>query len=819
MNKGLKTIIKSIALSFLMLLVLKSNAQVKLLSEVEITDEALYFDGVQDKNSTKNTATSSYDYAYGKSINPHGDCIKTYKQFVFLTWYRGGKGDRHVMLTRYNTVSGTMKTIEFPHQHTGYNGKWWIGETHNTIAIGICPRNGTIHLAYDMHAYGNSGPFLNDYFRYSYSQSNVADIADDEFTLDKFVKDPIDGDYRHCTMSGVRNPANFSRMTYPKFFLNTEGELFLTMRRGSSHDGGQAFIKYDDAASKWGLFKQVTTLGAKAKGETHDWSIYGQMKFSNGKMRLGFQRRLRNTSDKYQYQNGVYYAYSDDPTGASQWKNYKGEPMTFPLVKAAEVLIIEPGDWVKTTQKDKVYIVGGFDFEVTDRGDEHIVSMVKDNQFKVTKKLHTYRKAGDAEFKTVTYNAGSELYAAGNDIYVIGLKNGRANVVKTVGGTSNFKQVYQHSSGLTFDKGVVHINNGKLFYYLLKKGGSGDKRSTYLQVFDLDIDTTTTDTSRDLSFKNVYNNQEIELGASLSIEANVGSAFKEVTLWSGSTNLGTKTSAPFVWSGHSILTDMNEDSYTFKLVAKDSDDVVVERTVIIKTKIPSSNVFTGQGRYKFYNPNKLKWMGFDVATDDALVTDMGDADNNKFNVVANGEKYNIFTNDNQKVVVIETSSGFTSKLADPSKEVLASGDALFSFEETEAGSEKYFITSGAVDSGSGNNYRLNVKSGGTDIGRGTTGLPNYQWEVTKIGDLVSGVETQNVHNQELKVYPNPAKDILYFEGYVIKSAKVYSLSGKLLHSYVVNSNQISIPQLKSGLYLLKLEDNKGQAYSNKLVVE
>ena len=467
-----------------------AKAQVQLVSEIKVTDEALYFDGVKDQSSTNKDVNTPYDYAYGQSINPHGDCIKTYKEYVFMTWWRGGKEDRHMMLTRYNTKTGSVKTIEFPHQHTGLTGKWWIGETHNTIAIGISPLNGSIHLAFDMHAYRNTGVFTNDYFRYSYSQNNVAEIADDEFTLDKFVKDPIDGDYRHCTMNGVRNPDNFSRMTYPAFFLNNDGELFLKMRRGSSYDGAMVFIKYDEAASKWGLFKNITALGAKSKGETHDWSIYGNLKFSAGKMRLGFQRRLRNGDDKYQYQNGVYYAYCDDPTGASQWKNHKGEPMTFPLVKAEEVLVMEPGDWVNTIEKDQVYIVGGFDFEVTERGDEHIVSQVKDKQYNVTKKLHTYRKAGGSEFTTVEYDAGSSLYVAGNDIYVIGLKNGRANIVKTKGGTSDFQLVYQHSAGLTFDKGVVHIDNGKLYYYLLKSGGSGAKRTTYLQVFDLNIDTS-----------------------------------------------------------------------------------------------------------------------------------------------------------------------------------------------------------------------------------------------------------------------------------------------------------------------------------------
>ena len=163
------------------------KAQVTLESEIHITDLAMYFTGVKNQNSTRQSFTEPYDYAYGRTLTPHGDCIKSYKQFVFMTWYRGGKSDRHVMLTRYNTETKSMKTIEFPHQHTGFKGKWWIGETHNIIAIGISPLNGTIHMVYDMHAY-NKTSLPNDFFNYSVSKKNMAFVPDAEFTLDKFVQ-------------------------------------------------------------------------------------------------------------------------------------------------------------------------------------------------------------------------------------------------------------------------------------------------------------------------------------------------------------------------------------------------------------------------------------------------------------------------------------------------------------------------------------------------------------------------------------------------------------------------------------------------------
>lgn len=451
----------------------------------------MYFNGERNQNSTNNSETTPHDYAYGRTLTPHGDCLKTYKNFVFMSWYRGGKSDRHVMLTRYNIETGSIKTIEFPHQYTGFKAKWWIGETHNTIAIARSPKNGTIHMVYDMHAYTNSGLFANDYFRYSYSVENVAELPDDEFTLDKFVKDPVDEDYKHTTMDGVRNAPKYDRFTYPQFFLSNEGELFLTARDGTSHDGAQAFIKYDATAKKWENFFYFNALGAASKGETNDWSIYGSMKYVNGKIRIGFQRRLRNGSDKYQYQNGVYHAYSDDPTGASGWKNHKGELITFPLVKAEEALVFEPDDLVETTVKDNVNIVGGLNWTVTDNGDVHIISKVTDKENNVVKNIHSYKPNGASEFIISTDFSGAEsLYTSGSDVFVIGLNSsGRPFVDRTVGGTNSFIWVYEQTSGRQFNKGKVYISNGKLYYYLLetKPNNNHDVRTTYLQVIDLNV--------------------------------------------------------------------------------------------------------------------------------------------------------------------------------------------------------------------------------------------------------------------------------------------------------------------------------------------
>lgn len=464
------------------LLAMLVPAHAAFVSETKITDKAMFFDGNKVTNKHTENNPNGYDYIFGNALSPHGDCIKVYKHFVFMTWYQGGKENRHVMLSRLNTKTGVLKTIEFPHQHTGFKGKWWIGETHNTIAVGISPKNDTIHLLYDMHRNGRVPMFTNDYLRYSYSIEGAATASDESFGLNLFVNSKA-GHYKHLEFAGIDDVATTKLLTYPAFFTGDNGDLFMKMRYGFSRNGKMLFARYD--GEQWHGYYDFNRVLASEHGSEYDWGLYGDFKFVDGKFRVAFQRRLKNLNDKFLYQDGIYYAYSDDPTGVSNWKGPNGQAIEIPVVNAELIKIAEPGAWAKTTKKDQVSITHGFDFTVTDRGDEHFVSQVKDLEFDVVKNLHTYRKAGTKTFKTVEYNLNGQLYTSGNNVYLIGLKDGYVNIAKAKGGTTDFEVVYQHKSGLKFDKGVLYVADGKVYYFLKQADGTGDTRTLYLQVFDL----------------------------------------------------------------------------------------------------------------------------------------------------------------------------------------------------------------------------------------------------------------------------------------------------------------------------------------------
>ena len=500
--------LKMLLFSTTLLTAFTLHAQVTLKQQVKITDEGLHFDGRNLDFSNVGTPDTGekYDFFFGPNISAHGDAVKTYKHYVFMTWYKGGKSERNVMLSRYNTLSGELSTIEFPHRHTGFRGDPLVGESHNTIGLSVSPKNGTIHMVYDMHAYVDDdesgrfkGRFVDDFFRYSFSVPGAADVPDDEFTLEKFVKDTSEvsqgtDDFKHLTMTGnLEDKDNFSALTYPKFYKSKEGELLHYMRWGGNNNGAYVFNRYDAETETWSTFTKFNENNQKLKGNPYNWGLYGNMKYVNGKLRVGFQQRSNDNSDKYKYQNGVYYAYSDHPDGFGDWKNHKGEPMTWPLINSDEIKVFEPGDYVSHTDANSVYIVGSFDWTVTEKGDIHIISKVRSTDRSRPDYeevyIHSYKPAGAEDFIISTdFTGASEIYTSGDNVYIVGLEGGRPYVEKAQGGTNNFVRVYEASDGPTFDHGTLYIKDGKVYYYLMERT-SGNAMPLYLQIIDLDLES------------------------------------------------------------------------------------------------------------------------------------------------------------------------------------------------------------------------------------------------------------------------------------------------------------------------------------------
>ena len=797
------------------------TAQVVFEREVKITDIGLHFNGSKiGSTSSDNGNSNSYDFYFGRNISAHGDCIKTYGDYVFMTWYKGGKQDRNVMLTRYNTKTGTAATIEFPHRHTGYQNKWWIGESHNTIAVGISPLNGTIHLLYDMHAYSASRPsngsLSNDYFRYSYSVTNAASVSDAEFTLDKFVKNS-QGGYKHLRLTGSENQNEFVALTYPKFFLNDAGDIFMYMREGGNNNGAYKFSKYSASTSTWSRFTQFNVLGAKSNSAvTFNWGLYGNMKYVNGKMRIGFQRRSANNNDKYLYQNGVYYAYSDDQSGASNWKNHRGQSFSLPLYDADVIKVMEPGDYVQTTQANKVYIVGSFDWTVTENGDVHIISKVKDNQYNVTKYLHTYKPAGATNFITsVNPVGGSSLYTSGDSVFIIGLKNNRVFVQKAVGGTNNFTTVYQATSGRTFDHGKVYINNGKLYYYLMEKK-SGTAQPLYLQIIDLGIEDSPMPFAVNLITPT--DNQTFKQDHIVPLYATATADEGEITkvsFFADGTLLSEDNTKPysFDWTPNAL------GPYTVKAVAYKTGGASITSSEATITVVAVDKSDLTNDVYRLRNMATGKFLtDAGVSAGAASMSDSAEAQNTHWTFIPSGDYFNI---DSEAFGILRATgdgfSGGANLVVSTSKSPPAGdtdktftihyndSDDTFRFEARNNSKYLYHATDGSV---------VNISVAETDA--------RSKWKAISTSQSLS-IEDQTLSTTSIQLFPNPAEDqfTVLLNGVNNANVMIYSMLGKVIYQKTMTSGRIDIEnngRFKTGIYLIKVIDKQQRVFHSKLMI-
>ena len=87
----------------------------------------------------------------------------------------------------------------------------------------------------------------------------------------------------------------------------------------------------------------------------------------------------------------------------------------------------------------------------------------------------------------------------------------------------------------------------------------------------------------------------------------------------------------------------------------------------------------------------------------------------------------------------------------------------------------------------------------------------------KINDEVLAVNDATKGN--IKLYPNPVKDILKLNlpnGEKISTIEVYNTLGQKVSDFG-NVEEINLKQLKAGVYIINMKNNKGKTYSSKIV--
>jgi hypothetical protein len=453
---------------FSLVFVAITNAQqltATLEEESIIADNALFFDGTKHSDTNPDG-----NYRFANRISPHGDCIDVVGGFVFVTWYKGGFDNRHLMLSRKNLddPNADWVTIEFPHQHIGWQGNPNIGDSHNTAAIGICTIDETIHILYDMHAYTENA-YPDDFFNYSVSIPNAAFVPDAEFNLSLF----------NPKQDFLKAGQNYDRVTYPGLHRADDGSLVTRYRRGGSGNGDIWMASYNGSSwsNNWLYSDGSIPLPDR-------YSLYGQEKFLHGTFYSIFSIRYAQ-NDNYTNNNGLYFASTDaiPVTQSNQWKDVNGGSVSMPIGVADAVKIAEPSDDYGTTDAPRT----SFDpaFTVTESGAIHAVTRV-DNA-----NVHYYRGVGETAFSSNSGGAipfpqvRGDIFSHNNYVFMVELLGGKPVIKATPEGENNWEIIY---SAITEPTSFRHfdavLEEDKLYVYLMENT-PGDACPLHLQVFNL----------------------------------------------------------------------------------------------------------------------------------------------------------------------------------------------------------------------------------------------------------------------------------------------------------------------------------------------
>ena len=238
--------------------------------------------------NTALTIVSYGGYLNGESFQQDG--IVSYQSYQYAAFWNAS---RHVVLARRALPSGTWSTFEF----TDYSLS--ADDAHNTISLGICPGDGTLHLSFDHHS-------NNQHYRKSIA-GLVTNPSTATWTASSFS----------AVTSSLVGSTTVALVTYPRFVTEPDGnKMLFEARIGTSGSGDEYLWEYDSATHAW------SSLGLYISGIADSLNAYLHgLSYPRGGSRLHLSWCWRETPDA-STNHDLLYIYSDDH--GRTWKNNTG---------------------------------------------------------------------------------------------------------------------------------------------------------------------------------------------------------------------------------------------------------------------------------------------------------------------------------------------------------------------------------------------------------------------------------------------------------------------------------------------------------------
>ena len=201
-------------------------------------------------SSVVDPAGLTMDGTYGPLIN--GLSFQQYpiaslNGYQYVVYY---DGERRVCVGRRKVPALKWEVIRF--SDYAFKGD----DAHNVAVLGICPADGTIHLAFDHHV---------SKLHYRVSEKGAATHPEGvKWTAELFggITDQLEKKMDH--------------VTYPQFVETPEGNLQLFYRYGTSGAGDRYVVDYDGGTGKWHGTREIDS----GKGTFSD--MFGKSTARNG---------------------------------------------------------------------------------------------------------------------------------------------------------------------------------------------------------------------------------------------------------------------------------------------------------------------------------------------------------------------------------------------------------------------------------------------------------------------------------------------------------------------------------------------------------